>query len=363
MQIALTKKLADGLKLKPQPAAEEIDPLFIWTANWKKTWDNRRAEDMLILVNHATRFVVAVYQVKRKDLKNIKSIIQTAISNTFAELNIHSDVIESYLKQAGEIEFTKNTNRNATAWLNQAGHDSAAYVVHHYNGIDKIFDDTIGTFASNSPVNFSKKISDGYYPNKKIIQSLSELTNLPIYNYKAFELLVTLDLGIYKATRRIIVPSNITFKKLHQVLQKTFSWKNYHLYEFEIFNKNQLAATLVAFEDSLDYNPGATLINNQTLADYLPEHEYILYRYDMGDNWEHEIELVRVIENHHENSPYLLEAEGQSPPEDVGGVPGFLYFREIMLDPKHPEHYEMNRWVGYWSLELSDYDKRPRLID
>lgn len=48
MQIALTKKLADGLKLKPQPAVEEINPLFKWTANSMTTWDNRHTEDMLI---------------------------------------------------------------------------------------------------------------------------------------------------------------------------------------------------------------------------------------------------------------------------------------------------------------------------
>src|SRR5690625_4853050 len=82
MQIALTKKLADALKMKPGPANEEENPLFTWTANWSTTWDNRRAEDQLVLVNNANRFTVAVYQVKRKDLKNIEEIIKTAISNT-----------------------------------------------------------------------------------------------------------------------------------------------------------------------------------------------------------------------------------------------------------------------------------------
>jgi Plasmid pRiA4b ORF-3-like protein. len=83
----------------------------------------------------------------------------------------------------------------------------------------------------------------------------------------------------------------------------------------------------------------------------------------MGDNWEHEIELVRVIDEHDEESPYLLEAEGQSPPEDVGGVGGFNYFREIMLEPNHPEYNAMKEWSGFWSLELSDWEKQPKVID
>ena len=48
MQIALTKKLADGIGIKPPPANEDENPLFSWTANWITTWDNRRAEDMLV---------------------------------------------------------------------------------------------------------------------------------------------------------------------------------------------------------------------------------------------------------------------------------------------------------------------------
>ena len=56
----------------------------------------------------------------------------------------------------------------------------------------------------------------------------------------------------------------------------------------------------------------------------------------MGDSWEHDIELVRVIDEHEEASPYLLEASEQAPPEDVDGVVGFIDFREIMLDSGNP---------------------------
>ncbi|HAU31376.1 MAG: Uncharacterized protein XD78_2036 [Desulfotomaculum sp. 46_296] len=59
---------------------------------------------------------------------------------------------------------------------------------------------------------------------------------------------------------------------------------------------------------------------------------------DMGDNWEQEIQLMRMIEYHDKESPYLLEASGQTPPGDVGGVGGFVNFREVMLNPNHPEY-------------------------
>ena len=82
----------------------------------------------------------------------------------------------------------------------------------------------------------------------------------------------------------------------------------------------------------------------------------------MGDCWEHEIRLVRDIGGFDLESPRLLEAAGQAPPEDVGWVSGFLEFRRIMLDPLDPEYARTKEWAGYWKPELDDYSGRPGLI-
>lgn len=47
---------------------------------------------------------------------------------------------------------------------------------------------------------------------KAMIDALCEVTGKQAYRYRAFELLVTLDLDIYKAVRKIIVPADIQFK-------------------------------------------------------------------------------------------------------------------------------------------------------
>jgi len=101
---------------------------------------------------------------------------------------------------------------------------------------------------------------------------------------------------------------------------------------FTIFdgNKRIPVARLVPFEDDLEYDEDAILMKGHTLTEFLPEHKHMLYTYDMGDNWEHAIQLMRVIEEHGKESPYLLEASGQTPPEDVGGVGGFVNFRQII---------------------------------
>ncbi len=197
-----------------------------------------------------------------------------------------------------------------------------------------------------------------------MISALSELTGKQAYKCRAFELLVTLDLEVYKAVRRVIVPANLEFVRLHKLLQSVFGWQNCHLYDFTFFDgKNRTpVARIVPFEDDLEFDENATLMKGLTLSEYLPEHKHMLYTYDMGDNWEHEIQLVRVIEDHDKESPFLIEASGQTPPDDVGGVGGFVNFREIMLNPSHPEYEEMKQWAKYWTVELSEWRIRPQVI-
>ena len=197
-----------------------------------------------------------------------------------------------------------------------------------------------------------------------MINALTELTGIQAYHYRAFELLVTLDLEIYKATRRLIVPADIAFADLHKLLQRVFNWKNYHLHDFTVYDdeKQKPVARMVMRGDDSLYDGDAILEDGCRLSDYFPKYKHMLYTYDMGDNWEHDIEFVRVIEQHNEESPYLLEVVGQTPPEDVGGVSGFLDFREIMLNPEHPDHTETREWVGYWSPELREWDTKPKVI-
>ena len=364
MQIALTKKLADAMGVNSPSACEAENPMFSWTANWTKVWDNRRAEDMLVLVNNATRFTVAIYQVKRKDLKNVAEMMRTAISNTLLFMNLNPELVGEYMRLAGEVEFVQNRSRQKAAWVTKAGLECAFCVGNEYNGIAKMFSDTVGASANYRYVNCSGKVNDGYVPYRAMINALSELTGKQAYKYRAFELLVTLDLEVYKAVRRIIVPVNLEFVRLHKVLQSVFDWQNYHLYDFTIFdgNKRIPVARIVPFEDDLEYDEDAILMKGHTLSEFLPEHKHMLYTYDMGDNWEHEIQLMRVIEDHDKESPYLLEASGQTPPEDVGGVGGFVNFREIMLNSSHPEYGEMKEWAKYWTSELSDWKRHPRVI-
>lgn len=365
MQILLTKKLADAMEIKPTSASENLDPIFAWTANWINTFD-RRKEDMIVMVNNATRFTVTIYGVKRNQFKDIATKMTAAIRNTLLSLQVNPEVVDEYLLQADEVQFGANHDRKLTAWVNRQGLDAAFTVGRTVNeSAGKIkYEDTLGYLVSDRIVNCSGSYDGSFIPREKMLARLAELTGKPLYQYRAFELLVTLDLDICKATRRLIVPANLPFSKLHMVLQSAFHWENQHLYDFAVFDGKSCepVARLVTSEEELDYDDQAALMDNHKLSDYLPENKFILYTYDMGDSWEHGIELVREIENHDQESPYLLEAVGKTPPEDVGGIGGFVDFREIMLNPSHPEYEETKEWAGYWSPELREWERRPHVL-
>lgn len=366
MQIALTKKIADAMGVKPGKKNPAENPLFCWTANWTNTYD-RRKEDMVVLVNNVTQFTVTIYGVKRTQFKNIEQKMIAAIKNTLLSMNLNTEIVDEYMRQAGEVSFVANHDRKLTAWVNRKGMDAAFVVgraVNESRGEIK-YEDTLGRTVSRNPVGYSGgNYSDGYIPAEKMIEALTELTGKSAYKYRAFELLVTLDLKIYKATRRLIVPADMEFTKLHKLLQDVFDWKNYHLYDFAVFDgkSREAVATLVHDEESLSFDDGAVLMADRKLSEFLPQYKYILYTYDMGDRWEHQIELVRVIDDHDEESPYLLEAVGQAPPEDVGGVGGYIDFYEIMKNENHPDYAEMKECSGYWSPELGEWKTRPKAI-
>jgi hypothetical protein len=205
---------------------------------------------------------------------------------------------------------------------------------------------------------------DYFEPAEELKKALAELTGKPVYRYRAFELLVTLDLEIYKATRRLIVAADIEFSYLHKVLQSVFRWDNCHLHDFKVLDvKSKMPIRrLVMSEEDLFYDSEAVLETGHKLSDYFPKHRQIIYTYDFGDDWNHLIELVCEIEEHDSETPYLLEAKGKAPPEDVGGILGFIEFREIILDSSHVDHASAKEWARYWSPELRDWEKRPGVI-
>lgn len=79
----------------------------------------------------------------------------------------------------------------------------------------------------------------------------------------------------------------------------------------------------------------------------------------MGDDWEHEIRLERVLEAGPRVAyPRCTAAERACPPEDCGGAPGYESFLEALTDPEHPDHEDRRRGA-LWPMASVDISLMP----
>ncbi len=117
-------------------------------------------------------------------------------------------------------------------------------------------------------------------------------------------------------------------------------WTNSHLHEFE-HGRERYGVPDEEFpsdiNDEIDYRLEQVLQK---------EKDKLQYTYDFGDGWEHEVVLEKILPFESDTRlPVCLKGSRACPPEDVGGIPGYEMFLEIVADPAHPEHEEMLEWI------------------
>jgi len=75
--------------------------------------------------------------------------------------------------------------------------------------------------------------------------------------------------------------------------------------------------------------------------------ERILYEYDFGDGWEHEILLAKIIDDDGKNQiPGCIAGKRNCPPDDCGGIWGYKNLLSIISDKNNDEYEEMMEWLG-----------------
>lgn len=180
-----------------------------------------------------------------------------------------------------------------------------------------------------------------------------------------YELKVTLSGSKPTIYRKLLIPQNLTFEQLHEIIQIAMGWEDYHLYDFYIPKGN----VRVVDEDMM--NPGFgidTYISlKKTIDTFLLENKAFIYTYDMGDNWEHEIKLTKEVTEDQTLIPQVIAWQGNCPPEDCGGLGGYEYLLGVINQPKHEDYENLTHWleaIGYdHSVEFSLEDTNKELKD
>ena len=141
--------------------------------------------------------------------------------------------------------------------------------------------------------------------------------------------------------RRFIVPAEIPLDRFHDVIQIVMGWTDSHLHKFTIAKKRYTEYP----ESTADGLP----CGRYRLGDLVKRKGSVInYLYDFGDSWEHEL----CLEDSNFDDPdlpppvFCLEGARACPPEDVGGVPGYMEFCKAMKDPFHLERNTYIEWYG-----------------
>ena len=153
----------------------------------------------------------------------------------------------------------------------------------------------------------------------------------------SYQLKVALEDATPPVWRRVVLPGHWHLGRVHTVVQYAMGWTDSHLHEFEV--------------DGVRYGEADPASGSEVRREATARlHEVVpavgarmLYTYDFGDDWRHEI----VVEAISEPVPHAscLAGERACPPEDCGGPWGYAEILVAVNDPEHPEHETFAEWL------------------
>ena len=145
--------------------------------------------------------------------------------------------------------------------------------------------------------------------------------------------------------RRLWVADTLTLAKLDRVIQTAMGWTNSHLHELTI---NGLRYGMP--DDEWASEGDETMLDDRrhTIGALLgTEVAHFVYLYDFGDHWLHTVAVEQLmLPNEMNTRTMCLDGRNACPPEDVGGVGGYMEFLEAIADPTHDDHIAMWEWGG-----------------
>jgi Plasmid pRiA4b ORF-3-like protein len=147
--------------------------------------------------------------------------------------------------------------------------------------------------------------------------------------------------------RRFEVPSDITLKRLHTVIQLAFGWDDSHLFVFDT-----PVGQYGSYDPDLQIRSAAGK-NLSAVADW--PGDKVRYEYDFGDQWELDI-LVEAVHPAEPGVAYPRCTAGRraGPPEDCGGIPGYSELLNVLANPRHRDHAACLGWLGIESAAEFD---------
>lgn len=128
---------------------------------------------------------------------------------------------------------------------------------------------------------------------------------------------ITIERTRPQVWRRVVIPEQISFYHLHQIIQTVFGWEDIHLHDFTFPNENFCVA-LPQVEKGSHILP-----EKDTVADeFLGIFKKFYYTYDFTNGWKHKIIFEKEDVSYDKRYAAVITAKGknfQEDKEDGGG--------------------------------------------
>ena len=181
--------------------------------------------------------------------------------------------------------------------------------------------------------------------------------------HKIYQIQIALKGFKPKIWRRLLIPSDLLLSDFHKIIQTTMGWTNSHLHQFI---KNGIFYTERMVDDDTWGEMNGVDYKEIKISDLLKsENEKIIYEYDFGDGWEHDIILEKILPVDDKiNYPICVKGKMNCPPEDCGGIWGYSDLLDILNNPDDAEYESYIEWLGgKFDPEYFDKDEVNALLN
>ena len=126
--------------------------------------------------------------------------------------------------------------------------------------------------------------------------------------------------------RLIRLSEKASLLDVHYVIQHACGWKKSHLFILQI-KSMVFVNDPCCEEDAFQVQSAAVAILEDLVSKRISVREEIFFPNDLGDEWEHENEIVNIDDSVGDFSGAVcMDGARTFPPEDIGGEPGYLVF-------------------------------------
>lgn len=317
-----TKTLLDRLKLpakqsrmtsEAQMQANVQQELGAKLGDWYATYLPTRPKHLILAISQRCRLAILL---PAAPLQTLGIRFREAVRQRLEALCIAPEIVEQELAAMGEPQFVPTGPDRCRATM---GTMTQFLQVMDYSLERQEAPDEIALYLGRYLVGVTGQ-RDYFHPETAARELLDPATVLEESRW-SLQLRVTIAESNPPIWRRLLVPASLNLHQLHYLIQSAFGWQDCHLHEFIISEGEALVTYGTRYQFTLEPGEGPDRSDRALrLFRAFPEvGSRLMYIYDMGDNWRHEVVLEERVESSG-GRPKCLSGDRRCPPENCGGI-------------------------------------------